>query len=170
MVPLQDLRDRAAQIALLAMDVDGVLTDGSLWFGANGETMKVFNVRDGQGIASLIASGIGAAIISGRDSEALRRRAGELGITDLYLGVSDKGEAVEDLADRHGLDLAQICYIGDDIPDLPALLKVGLPLTVPAAPQSVKQAAAGITQTEGGKGAVREVCDLLLSARSEGNP
>lgn len=169
MAGLDDLGGRAAGIRLLAMDVDGVLTDGLLWFGPGGEQMKVFNVRDGQGIASVIEAGIGTALISGRDSEALRRRAEELGISDLYLGVSDKESALEDLADRHGLELAQICYIGDDLPDLPVLLKVGLPLTVPAAPKIVKEAAAGITHNDGGKGAVREVCDLLLAAKTGGD-
>jgi 3-deoxy-D-manno-octulosonate 8-phosphate phosphatase (KDO 8-P phosphatase) len=156
----------AARIKLLLMDCDGVLTDGRLYFSAGGEEMKVFNVRDGQGLVSWHKAGYSSGIISGRSSRIVDARAGELGIKFVHQGVEDKIQAfLAILAEAYISDPAEVAYIGDDIPDIPLLKKVGLPVAVADAVEEVKAAAAFVTEAKGGRGAVRDVCDLLLSAR-----
>lgn len=160
-----ELLKPAASVRLLAMDVDGVMTDGRLWYSAQGETMKVFDVRDGQGLSELKAAGVVLAILSGRGSDALKRRAADLGIAHLYLNLSDKVPAFEQLLQEHGMSAEDVCFVGDDLPDIPVLARVGLPLTVPGAPVAVRQAALAATEAKAGRGAIREVCELLLTAR-----
>jgi 3-deoxy-D-manno-octulosonate 8-phosphate phosphatase (KDO 8-P phosphatase) len=150
---------------LLVLDVDGVLTDGRLWFGPEGEVLKAFHVRDGAGLKALRAAGIEVAIISGRRSPMVDRRAAELGIPHVRQGVEDKGAALKELL-RH-LDIAaeRTACVGDDTPDLPMLQQVAMPIAVADAHPAVLAVARHITRLPGGAGAVREVCDLLLAAR-----
>ena len=161
-----DLQRRGGQIRMLALDVDGVLTDGRLWYSPSGEALKVFDVYDGQGLAALKEAGFMLAILSGRSGDAVARRAEDLRFDEVALGLSDKGAALDDLLVRHQLSEEQICFVGDDLPDLPVLSRVGLPLTVPAAPEAVRSVALAVTEAAGGRGAVREVCDFLLATQS----
>ena len=164
----QDIRQAAAQIRMLLLDVDGVMTDGRLYVTSSGEEMKVFHTLDGHGIKMLQAAGLIVGIISGRDSAALSRRAGELGITLLYRGREDKLAVVHEILANHpGLQLHELAYAGDDLPDLPVIRAVGLGFTVPGAHDAVKAVARLQTARQGGNGAVREICDFLLAARPD---
>ncbi|MBS0396796.1 MAG: HAD hydrolase family protein [Proteobacteria bacterium] len=156
----------AAAIRLLVLDVDGVLTDGRLWFGPDGEQLKAFHVRDGAGIKAVRAAGIEVAIISGRRSAAVERRAAELGIAHVHQGSEDKAAALVALAAELGVPLAATACVGDDTPDLPMLRLAALPVAVADAHPQVRAAARLVTHAAGGAGAVREVCDLLLGARA----
>jgi 3-deoxy-D-manno-octulosonate 8-phosphate phosphatase (KDO 8-P phosphatase) len=156
----------AAAIRLLVLDVDGVLTDGRLYFGARGEVMKAFHVRDGHGIKQLQQAGVAVAVITGRRSVAVIRRCRELGIRHLIQGAQDKHAAFQGLRTRLKVQAAQCACIGDDVPDLPLMRAVGLSFAVHDAHPSARRAADRRTQLPGGCGAVREVCDLLLRART----
>jgi 3-deoxy-D-manno-octulosonate 8-phosphate phosphatase (KDO 8-P phosphatase) len=158
------------QIRLLALDVDGVLTDGRLWFGPRGELLKVFHVRDGHGIREIIAAGIEVVVISGRRSAAVLRRCRELGIRRVFQGVGDKGAVLERI--RRDLDIpASACAcVGDDAPDVPLMRAVGVAFAVADAHASARVAAHRVTRAAGGCGAVREVCDHLLAARTRRSP
>jgi 3-deoxy-D-manno-octulosonate 8-phosphate phosphatase (KDO 8-P phosphatase) len=155
----------AAQIRLLVLDVDGVLTDGRLWFGPDGELLKAFHVRDGVGIKALIGAGVEVAIISGRRSAAVERRAAELGLRHVRQGCANKAEALRTLAAELGVPLDAVACIGDDTPDLPLMALVALPIAVADAHADVAAAARHVTRAAGGAGAVREICDLLLDVR-----
>ena len=157
--------ERARGIRLLVLDVDGVLTDGCLYFSANGEELKVFHVRDGAGLVAIQRAGVVVAIISGRDSPAVTRRATELGIRHVHQGVTDKGAALDHLLDELGITAEQMACVGDDTPDAPMLRRAGLAIGVADAHPALLAAAHWVTTSKGGHGAVREVCDLLLSAR-----
>lgn len=158
----------AAGIALVVLDVDGVMTDGRLWFGPDGETLKAFHVRDGYGIRMLIAAGIRVAVLSGRRSAAVIERMRELGVSDLAQGVGDKARALGELLERTSIDARQVACLADDTPDLPVMAAVGLPAAVADAHPAVLAAAAHVTRAPGGCGAVREFCDWLLAARDGG--
>jgi 3-deoxy-D-manno-octulosonate 8-phosphate phosphatase (KDO 8-P phosphatase) len=151
-----------SDIRLLVLDVDGVMTDGRLYFDANGEALKVFHVRDGHGIKSLLQAGVTVAIISGRRSAALQRRAAELGIERVHEGVEDKGSAIRSLMAELGLTAQQCACLGDDTPDLPMMAAVGWPVAVADAHTQVLAAARHVTRLPGGAGAVRELADLIL--------
>jgi len=155
----------ARGIKLLILDVDGVMTDGGITLDGAGGELKTFNVRDGHGIKMLMEAGVGVAVITGRASGAVTRRAAELSITDLYQKCSDKLGPFEELMRKYALDDAHVAYIGDDVVDIPLLLRVGLPVTVADAEESVKGYCMYVTTKNGGRGAVREVCDLILEAR-----
>lgn len=150
---------------LLALDVDGVLTDGRLEYDAAGERGKSFHVRDGYGIKALLAAGIEVAVISGRKSAAAQRRCKELGIRHVRLGVEDKGAALSELLAALELEPAQCTCVGDDEPDLPMMRLAGLAVAVADAHPMALAAAHRRTRRRGGDGAVREVCDWLLSAQ-----
>ena len=145
------------------LDVDGVLTDGRLWYSANGEELKSFHVRDGLGIKSLLAAGTEVAIISGRASAAVARRAAELGIRHVVQGCDDKGRAFDTLCASLGVSPSAVACIGDDTPDLPMLTRAGLAVAVADAHPDVRAVANRVTTLPGGRGAVREVCDWLLA-------
>ncbi len=153
------------RIQLLVLDVDGVLTDGRLYYGARGESLKVFHVRDGHGIKQVAAAGITVAIISGRRSPALTRRARELGIRHVTQGANDKLEALNKLAQSRSVALEHCACVGDDTPDAPILRAAGLAIAVADAHADALAAADLVTTKPGGHGAVREVCDWLLDAR-----
>jgi 3-deoxy-D-manno-octulosonate 8-phosphate phosphatase (KDO 8-P phosphatase) len=155
----------AAEIALLVLDVDGVLTDGRLWYGSGGESLKAFHVRDGHGIKTLLAAGVGVAVISGRRSGAVAARMRELGVADVAEGVADKGRALAELLARRAVEPRRVACLVDDTPDLPIMAAVGLPAAVADAHPDVIAAARYVTRAGGGAGAVREFCDFLLSAR-----
>jgi len=158
-------RDAAARVRLLVLDVDGVLTDGRLFYGARGETLKVFHVRDGLGLKRLAAAGVEIAIISGRDSAMTTRRCRELGIRHIFQGVEDKLATFQRLRGRLTLGGGACACVGDDLPDVPLMREVALAFAVADAHPAARKAAHVITRLPGGSGAVREVCDYLLDAR-----
>lgn len=155
----------ASEIALLVLDVDGVMTDGRLWFDGGGEALKSFHVRDGHGIKSLAAAGVGVAVISGRDSPAVSARMRDLGVADVAQGVADKARALAELLGRRGIEARRVACLVDDTPDLGLMAAVGLPAAVADAHPAVLAAARHVTRAAGGHGAVREFCDFLLAAR-----
>ena len=154
-----------AAIELLVLDVDGVLTDGRLRYGPEGELDKVFHVRDGHGIKALLAAGVRVAVISGRAARAVERRCAELGIGEVLQGVADKAAAFEALAARLGVAPRACACVGDDSPDVPLMRRVGLAIAVADAHADARRAAHRRTRLSGGAGAVREVCDWQLAAR-----
>jgi 3-deoxy-D-manno-octulosonate 8-phosphate phosphatase (KDO 8-P phosphatase) len=156
-------QQRAASIQLLVLDVDGVLTDGRLYFGATGEALKAFHARDGAGLVQLRNAGIEIAIISGRNSEAVTVRMKELGITRVNQGIHDKRAVLQKLKDELRIKDGGICCVGDDTPDIPMFALSHLAIAVADAHPQVRAAAHHTTQLPGGQGAVREVCDLILS-------
>jgi 3-deoxy-D-manno-octulosonate 8-phosphate phosphatase (KDO 8-P phosphatase) len=159
------LLERASRIRLLILDVDGVLTDGRLYFDNQGNEMKAFNTRDGLGIRALQTTGAILALITGRQSEIVSRRAANLGIEHVYQGSNDKLEAYNELLAITGFDERQVCYAGDDWIDIPVLDRVGLAVTVADADEVVKNRVHWITPRPGGCGAVRDICDLILVAQ-----
>ena len=150
---------------LLVLDVDGVLTDGRLYYGARGEALKAFHVRDGHGVKQVAQAGITVAIISGRKSPAVTRRARELGIRHVFQGVSDKLAVLDKLLARLGVTPEQCVCVGDDTPDAPLLTAAGVGVAVADAHDDARAAAQLVTARPGGRGAVREVCDWLIAAR-----
>ena len=162
-----DTESRAKKISLLILDVDGVLTDGQLLFSDQGEAMKVFNTQDGLGISAANQAGLKTAIITGRETEMVRRRGAELNITDVFQGAQDKLQAYHQLLHKYSLQPDQVAYIGDDINDLAVMTRVGLACAVANAVADVKKRAHFITTREGGRGAVREVIELILRAQGK---
>jgi 3-deoxy-D-manno-octulosonate 8-phosphate phosphatase (KDO 8-P phosphatase) len=163
---MEEISRRARAVRLMVLDVDGVLTDGSLYYGPNGDELKVFNVRDGHGLKMLKRSGVELAIITSRRSRALELRAADLGIERLFQGVADKGAAYVTLLAQLGLEPAAAACMGDDVVDLPLLTRCALALTVPDAPEPVRQRAHYVTRAMGGHGAVREACELIVGAQN----
>ena len=155
------------RVRLLVLDVDGVLTDGRLFYGPKGELLKAFHVRDGHGIKQVAEAGITVAIISGRKSEAVLRRARGLGIRHVTQGAADKLVALRKLAKARGVALEDCMCVGDDTPDAPILEAAGLGIAVADAHQDALAVADLVTNRPGGQGAVREVCDWLIAARKE---
>lgn len=159
------LAERIKPLRLIAFDVDGVLTDGGLYLSDSGEEFKRFNSLDGHGLKMLKNSGVELAIITGRSSKCVELRAKNLGIARLYQGVDDKLAAMQALLADLKLAPEQAAFMGDDVVDLPVLRRVGLALSVPAAPQIVRDHAHYVSQRDAGHGAVREVCELILGAQ-----
>ena len=158
-------RQRLAGIRLMLFDVDGVLTDGSLWYGENGETVKRFHVQDGHGLKMLTVSGIKVALVTGREGPVVDRRAAELGLGDVMQNVRDKSAALASLAARHHLRLEQTGFMGDDLIDLPAMQRAGFAASGPDAPAYISQSAHWVSTRAAGHGAARECCDLILAAQ-----
>lgn len=159
------LAKRIQAVKLVAFDVDGILTDGGLYLTDSGEEFKRFNSLDGHGLKMLKASGVELAIITGRTSRCVELRAKNLGITRLYQGVEDKWGAMQKLLAELKLDPGAAGFMGDDVVDLPVMRRVGFAITVPNSPQVVRDHAHYLSQREGGHGAVREVCELIMSAQ-----
>ncbi|HEX6929411.1 MAG TPA: HAD-IIIA family hydrolase [Gammaproteobacteria bacterium] len=155
----------ARRLRLVVLDVDGVLTDGRLYYGPDGESIKVFNVRDGYGIKALQRHGIDVAVITGRDSAMTAARMRDLGIEYFVQGREDKSTALDELLTRLNVAPQDVAYMGDDVVDIPAMQKVALALTVQDAHPDVIPVAHWRARNPGGRGAVREACDLLLAAR-----
>jgi 3-deoxy-D-manno-octulosonate 8-phosphate phosphatase (KDO 8-P phosphatase) len=160
-----EIVDRVRRLRLMIFDVDGVLTDGTLYFSEGGAELKAFNARDGHGIKMLRQSGVEVAILSARTSRAVEVRAAELGITLLVQGAADKGAAFEDLVARLRIPAAAAGYMGDDVVDLQVFGRCGFAVSVPEAPDMVRERAHHVTRTPGGRGAVREVCELIMRAQ-----
>jgi 3-deoxy-D-manno-octulosonate 8-phosphate phosphatase (KDO 8-P phosphatase) len=153
------------RIRALVLDVDGVLTDGGMYYGPGGEGLKRFNVKDGMGLHLVLQAGIAVALISGENSEILRRRAEKLKIADIFVGIEDKLKTLEEFLASKKIAAADAAYVGDDVNDLPPMGKVGLPVAVADAVPEVRKAAKWVTTRRGGDAAVREVCDAILSVR-----
>ena len=164
---MRDILNKAAQIQLLIFDVDGVLTDGRLYLGNDGNEYKAFHIRDGHGIKMLLDAGVEIAIISGRHAASVERRMSDLGIRHVYLGVQDKLAVFNALQAQLGVTTEQVAYVGDDLIDLPIMTRVGLAIAVQDADPFVKQQAHWQTPNRGGRGAARDVCELLLRARGQ---
>jgi 3-deoxy-D-manno-octulosonate 8-phosphate phosphatase (KDO 8-P phosphatase) len=158
---------RAAAIRLLILDVDGVLTDGRLYFDAKGETLKVFHVRDGHGIKMAQRAGIEVAFLSGRRSDAAYHRAKELGINRFFEGLRDKVAPLKEIKAALNIRPQEVAVVGDDLVDLPIMSRAGLAVAVADAVPEVRAAAHWVTYNPGGRGAVREVCDLLIKAQGK---
>jgi 3-deoxy-D-manno-octulosonate 8-phosphate phosphatase (KDO 8-P phosphatase) len=162
---MQDVHERARAIRLAAFDVDGVLTDGRLYYSERGEELKVFDVRDGHGLKMLQQSGVRLALITSRRSRAVELRAANLGIDLVHQGVAEKRAVFESLLAKLGLEPAATAYMGDDLIDLPVLRRCGLALSVPEAPAVVRESAHYVTRSPAGRGAVREACELIMRAQ-----
>ncbi|MBK1693480.1 3-deoxy-D-manno-octulosonate 8-phosphate phosphatase [Chromatium weissei] len=162
---MHNLHHRAASIRLVIFDVDGVLTDGSLFLGDDGQEYKAFNSRDGLGMTLLQSTGVRLAVITGRTSQVVKMRMESLGISEIYQGYQDKLPAYEELKKRLALGDAEIAYVGDDLVDLPIMRRVGLAIAVSDAHPNVLELAHWRTRSSGGRGAAREVCDFILSAQ-----
>ncbi|GMR07948.1 MAG: 3-deoxy-manno-octulosonate-8-phosphatase KdsC [Gammaproteobacteria bacterium] len=162
---MKDILDKAKQIKLVIFDVDGVLTDGSLFYGDDGQEYKAFNSRDGHGMRMLQDSGVEIAIITGRTSRVVEIRMQSLGIKHVYQGQLDKVVAFDHLLKQIGIDAQQVAYVGDDVVDLPVMLKVGLAIAVADAHDLVIKHAHWQTPRPGGRGAGRDVCEMIMGAQ-----
>jgi 3-deoxy-D-manno-octulosonate 8-phosphate phosphatase (KDO 8-P phosphatase) len=159
--------DLLADVRVVAFDVDGTLTDGRVQMQADGQDTVSFHVRDGLAIRLLIGAGVPVAFVSGRQSEAARARAKVLGVPHVHVGVKDKPAVLRKIAGEEGVELRQIMFVGDDLPDLPALAVVGLPAAVADAAPEVLERAALVLGTDGGDGVAREVAERLLRVRGQ---
>jgi 3-deoxy-D-manno-octulosonate 8-phosphate phosphatase (KDO 8-P phosphatase) len=165
----RELNERADKIKFFLMDVDGVLTDGRLYYDDGGRETKVFNIHDGHGIRLMHEAGIKVGFLSGRKSRAVEVRAKELSIEECHLGVVDKIGRFNEILKKHRLDESEVAYIGDDLPDLPVLKRVGLSISVSSGIEEVKDLVHWVTKKPGGLGAVREAIDFILSAKKGEN-
>ena len=162
---MRDVIEKAKNIRIVIFDVDGVLTDGTLYLTDGGEEIKAFNSRDGHGMKMLKASGVELAIITARESRSVRLRAKNLNISLLYQGKKNKLKVFESLITRLGLDKSSCAYVGDDLIDLPVMTRCGLSICVPNTPALVKKHTHYVTNSRGSHGAVREVCELIMLAQ-----
>ena len=160
-------RERLKAIRLLLLDVDGVLTDGGIIYDDNGCQTKVFNSRDGLGLRLVMDAGIGVGIVTGRSGQALRHRCENLGIRLIFDGVADKAALVDEIAGQTGIAPEAMAFVGDDLPDLPIMNRVGLAVAVADAHLTVRAKAHRVTEAGGGKGAVREICEEILKAQGK---
>lgn len=162
-----NITDRARRVRVAAFDVDGILTDGRLYYTDSGEEIKAFNVQDGHGIKMLRESGIAVAIITSRSSRVVENRARDLGIEFLFQGVANKLDTMNALLKRLTVDMQAASYMGDDVIDLPVLRRCGFAASVPEAPAVVRKHAHMVTGARGGRGAVREFAELILQAQGK---
>ncbi len=162
---MKDLNEKAARIRLVIFDVDGVLTDGSLFVGDDGQEYKAFNSRDGHGIKMLLKYGVEIAIITGRTSKVVEHRMANLGINHIYQGKLDKLPAYEELRAKLGISPEETAYVGDDVVDLPVMRRVGLAIAVQDAHPLVLRHSHWQTPSTGGRGAARDVCEMLMEAK-----
>ncbi len=162
---MKDILEKAARIRLLVFDVDGVLTDGSLYIGDDGQEYKAFHSRDGHGIKMLLGHGIEIAVITGRTSHVVEHRMKNLGIAHVYQGKREKLPAFRDLARKLGVTEDQTAYVGDDVVDLPIMRRVGLAIAVQDAHPLVRHHSHWQTPNPGGRGAARDVCELIMEAK-----
>lgn len=163
-----EVLDRAKRITLLILDVDGVLTDGKIYYGNHGDVLQKFDVQDGMGMYLWYQAGMKSVIISGRRSKIIPRRAKEMRIGRVFQGVENKEKAYEAVLRKWDKRDEETCFIGDDLIDLPLLRRVGLAVAVPNAVREIRESADYVTRRSGGDGAVREIVDLLLKAKGEG--
>ncbi len=161
----QEVLRRARSVRLMIFDVDGVLTDGTLWYGPRGEVLKAFSAHDGHGLKLLAAAGVALALLSGRRSKAVALRAKELGIREVHQGVDNKLSVFQKILKKYRLSSASAGFMGDELVDLPVLERCGFACAPREAPDAVRGRVHYVTQAAAGRGAVREVCDLLVRAR-----
>lgn len=161
---MEQIKEKASKIKAVVMDVDGVLTDGSLTFDEDGKEYKTFNAKDGQGIVMLNKTGFITAIITARQNGTVRHRFNNLGMTKLFEGCKNKIAALNELMTEYNLDKTEIAYMGDDLPDICVLKTVGLPCCPADAADEVKKYACFVSSKNGGRGAMRELCDIILKA------
>lgn len=164
---LMDLKEKASKIKLLVFDVDGVMTDGSITYDENGVEYKTFNAKDGHGLAKMIKNGLMTAVITGRRNGTVDRRAIDLRFTEVYQGVKNKLPILEAIMQKYELNFSQVSYMGDDEPDIPILEKVGISACPSDAVKKVRNICDFISEKGGGKGAVRELCDLIYESQFE---
>ena len=162
---MKDILEKASRIRLVVFDVDGVLTDGSLYIGDDGQEYKAFHSRDGHGIKMLLHQGVEIAIITGRTSQVVEHRMKNLGISHVYQGKLEKLPAFQELIQKLGVSEEQTAYVGDDVVDLPVMRRVGLAIAVQDAHSLVRQHSHWQTPNPGGRGAARDVCELIMEAR-----
>ena len=167
---MRDILEKAARVRLVIFDVDGVLTDGSLYLGDDGQEYKAFHSRDGHGMTMLQESGVAIGIITGRSSQVVRLRMESLGVRHVHQGQRDKRAAYEQLKTDLGLGDDEVAFVGDDVVDLPVMRRVGLAIAVQDAHPAVKQHAHWQTPSRGGRGAARDVCELLMEAQGTLGP
>ena len=160
-----EVAERARRLRLMVFDVDGVLTDGTLWYGPSGEALKAFHAFDGHGLKLLAASGVACALLSGRESAAVAARAAELGIVDVLQGIDDKLAAFQVLLSQKKLHPQQAGFMGDELVDLPVLTRCGLACAPREAPEAVRGRAHYVAAAPAGRGAAREVCELVMRAQ-----
>ena len=160
-----ETQERLRKVRLMVFDVDGVLTDGRLFYNEEGECLKAFHALDGYGLRLLQECGITVAMVTGRQGGIVSRRASELGINEVHQGIRDKAVVLQQLAQQYNLDMTQIGFMGDDLIDLSAMKRVGFVASVPNAPQYIRQLAHWVSDIEGGYGAARKCCDLILAAQ-----
>lgn len=160
-----ELKNKASKIKMVVFDVDGVMTDGSITYDENGVEYKTFNVKDGQGIVRITKEGIITAIITARNNATVKHRFENLGMSRLFMGQKDKMVAMKQLLDEYNLDLSQVAYMGDDLPDMPVLKEVGLASCPNDAIDEVKELCHFVSSKNGGRGAVRELTDLIYSSQ-----
>lgn len=161
----RSISEKLKKIVLLVLDVDGVLTDGKIIIDDMGNESKNFHVRDGHGLKLLMRSGVDVVLLTGRTSEVVKHRADELGIRDVYQGAKDKAQVLGEILRERGLPGECIAYVGDDVVDIPAFRMVGFSAAVAGAPGYVRAHADYVTEKEGGVGAVREICEMILGAQ-----
>lgn len=161
-----EIKNKASKIKMVVFDVDGVMTDGSITYDENGVEYKTFNVKDGQGIVSITKAGIITAIITARNNGTVKHRFENLGMTRLFMGQKDKLVAMKQLLDDYNLNFSQVAYMGDDLPDLCVLREVGLPCCPNDAVDEVKEVCKFISAKNGGRGAVRELTDLIYKTQN----
>ncbi len=164
------LREQAQQIKLVIFDVDGVLTDGRLFFGDDGQEYKAFHSRDGLGMKMLMRSGVEVAVITARSSQVVAHRMKNLGVHRFYQGQANKVPVFQGIAEEMGLDYSEIAYVGDDIIDLPVMVQVGLAIAVSDAHPEVRSRAHWTTSQVGGRGAAREACEMIMEAQQTLKP
>ena len=162
-----DLKEKASKIKLLVFDVDGVMTDGSITYDENGIEYKTFNAKDGHGLAKMIRNGFMTAVITGRRNGTVDRRAEDLRFTEIYQGVKNKLPILEGIMQKYELTFDEVSYMGDDEPDIPILEKVGISACPADAVDNVKKVCNFISSKDGGKGAVRELCDFVFDNKKE---
>jgi len=163
-----NLLQRLKNIKLLLTDIDGVWTNGHIYYGDEGDDIRKFHVHDGMGIKRLMEIGVEIAVVSSYKSYAVQRRCQQLGIKGMFLGVKDKEEVLERLIKEKGYNRNELAYIGDDLPDTKLFEKVGVAITVSNAPEAVKEKAHYVTMKMGGEGALREISDLILEVKENG--
>jgi 3-deoxy-D-manno-octulosonate 8-phosphate phosphatase (KDO 8-P phosphatase) len=166
-IPMSDFNARAAKVRLVLTDVDGVLTDGGVFYGSDGEVMKRFNIRDGMGVERLRDIGVEVGIITGEKSESVVRRAEKLRIELVHLYAKDKKATLEEILSKHEYESEEIAYIGDDVNDIEIMQMVGLPACPADAFHETKEAAKYVCRRPGGHGAFRELCELIIDAKKE---
>ena len=160
-----DIIKKARRIKAIVSDVDGVLTDGGIYYGPGGSEFKKFNIHDGLAVKLARSAGLKVFLVSGRSSPALRRRSRELGVDRLWQGSVDKGAIFNIIKEKFNVDPSEICYLGDDLPDIPPLLEAGIGVAVPNASEEVRKAASLITRRRGGEGALREIVEIILKSQ-----